>query len=91
MADQMVQPKFIATGGQEMEIGLTRKPVSPWGGLALFAAFGEAIGLRRAVERALAGLSRTSPNALPGPKPCPMAPTHTGQKSKPGMNGDARG
>jgi hypothetical protein len=61
----MVQPKFIATGGQEIEIGLTRKPVSPWGGLALFAAFGEAIGLRRAVERALAGLSRTSPNALP--------------------------
>jgi hypothetical protein len=26
-----------------------------------------------------------------GPKPCPMAPTHTDQKSKPGMNGNARG
>jgi hypothetical protein len=30
MADQMVQPKSIATGGQEIEIGLTLKPVSPW-------------------------------------------------------------
>ena len=65
MADQMVQPKFTVNGGGEIEIGLTRKPVSPWGGLALFAAFGEAIGLRKAVESALAGVSRTSPNALP--------------------------
>jgi hypothetical protein len=30
MADQMVQPKFFATGGQEIDIGLTLKPVSPW-------------------------------------------------------------
>jgi hypothetical protein len=61
----MVQPKFSSTGGGEIEIGLTQKPVSPWGGLALFAAFGEAVGLRKAVERALAGVCRNSPNALP--------------------------
>jgi len=65
MADQMVQPKVTVNGGGEIEIGLTRKPVSPWGGLALFAAFGEAIGLRKTVEAALAGVDRTSPNALP--------------------------
>ena len=64
MPDQMVQPKFTVNGGGEIEIGLTRKPVSPWGCSALFAAFGEAIGLRKAVEAALAGVSRTSPNAL---------------------------
>lgn len=65
MADQMVQPKFSASGSGEIEIGLTRKPVSPWGGLALFAAFGEAVGLRKAIEGALAGVCRNSPNALP--------------------------
>ncbi len=65
MADPRVQPKLTAAGGQEVEIGLTRKPVSPWGGLALFAAFGEPIGLRQAMEQALAGVCRTSPNALP--------------------------
>jgi len=56
MADQRVQPKFTATGGQEVDTGLTQKPVSPWGGLALFAAFGPSIGLRQAVERALVGV-----------------------------------
>ena len=48
-------------------MGVTRKPVTAWGGLALFAAFGEAVGLREQLERALSVLGRTSPNALPAP------------------------
>jgi hypothetical protein len=61
MADQTVHSQFSVSG---MAIGLTRKPLSPWGGLSLFAAFGEAVGLRNALDRGLAGLVRTSPNAL---------------------------
>ena len=67
MADQTVQGKFSAMGGGEIQLGVTRKPVTAWGGLALFAAFGEAVGLREQLERALSVLGRTSPNALPAP------------------------
>ena len=62
MADQTVHGQFSVSG---VQIGLTRKPLSPWGGLSLFAAFGEAIGLRHALDMGLAGLQRSSPNALP--------------------------
>jgi hypothetical protein len=65
MADQTVQPQFSALGGRVIEIGLTTKPVTAWGGMAVFAAFAESVGLRRLVERSLNGLVRTSPNALP--------------------------
>ena len=39
MADQTVQSKFIAVGGGEIQLGITRKPITSWGGLAVFAAF----------------------------------------------------
>lgn len=62
MADQTVHSQFSVSG---LAIGLTRKPLSPWGGLSLFAAFGEAIGLRKALDAGLSGLVRVSPNATP--------------------------
>lgn len=65
MADQTVQSKFTPIGGGEIQIGLTRKPITAWGGMSVFAAFGESIGLRGALERALSVLPRNSPNALP--------------------------
>lgn len=65
MADQTVQSQFTALGGGVIEIGLTTKPVTPWGGMAVFAAFAESVGLRKLVERSLHGLVRTSPNAMP--------------------------
>ena len=65
MADQTVQSKFTAVGGGEIQLGITRKPITAWGGMAVFAAFCETVGLRGVLERALAPLGRTSPNALP--------------------------
>lgn len=65
MADQTVQSQFTALGGGVIEIGLTAKPVTAWGGMAVFAAFAESVGLRGLVERSLHSLVRTSPNALP--------------------------
>lgn len=65
MTDQTVQPKFTALGGGEIQIGVTRKPITAWGGMALFAAFCETVGLRSALDRLLEGLGRISPNALP--------------------------
>ena len=65
MPDQTVQSQFTALGGQAIEIGLTTKPVTAWGGLAVFAAFGESVGLRGLLDRALSGLARGSPNAVP--------------------------
>jgi len=43
MADQTVQPKFTALGGGEIQLGVTRKPITAWGGLAVFAAFCETV------------------------------------------------
>lgn len=65
MADQTVQRQSTALGGAVIEIGLTAKPVTAWGGMAIFAAFAESVGLRNLVDRSLHGLVRTSPNALP--------------------------
>lgn len=65
MADQTVQAKFSALGGGEVHLGLTRKPITAWGGMAVFAAFCETVGLRPALDAALACLGRTSNNALP--------------------------
>jgi Transposase DDE domain group 1 len=65
MADQTVQSKFTAVGGGEIQLGITRKPITAWGGIAVFAAFCETVGLRGALDRVLGGLGRTSPNALP--------------------------
>lgn len=65
MTHRTVQSQFTALGGQTIEIGLTSKPITPWGGMAIFAAFAEAAGLRKLLERALLGCVRTSPNALP--------------------------
>jgi len=67
MADQTVQSKFTAVGGGEIHLGITRKPITAWGGMAVFAAFCETVGLRGALDRVLSGLGRTSPNALPAP------------------------
>ena len=65
MADQTVQSKFTAVGGGEIQLGITRKPITAWGGVAVFAAFCETIGLRGVLDQVLDGLGRTSPNALP--------------------------
>jgi len=65
MADQTVQAKFTAVGGGEIQLGITRKPITAWGGIAVFAAFCETVGLRPVLDRVLNGLGRTSPNALP--------------------------
>lgn len=65
MPEQTVQPQFTALGGEIIEVGLTSKPVTAWGGMAVFAAFAQAVGLRKVVERSLSCLVRTSPNALP--------------------------
>lgn len=65
MPERTVQPQFTAMGGKTIEIGLTSKPITSWGGMAVFAAFGESVGLRKLVEQSLGGLVRTSPNALP--------------------------
>jgi len=65
MADLTVQSKFSALGGREIQLGVTRKPITAWGGLALFAAFCETVGFRAALDGALACLGRVSPNALP--------------------------
>ena len=51
MADQTVQAKFTAVGGGEIQIGLTRKPITAWGGVAVFAAFCETVGLRAVLDR----------------------------------------
>ena len=69
MADQTVQSKFIAVGGGEIQLGITRKPITSWGGLAVFAAFCEAVELRGALDRLLGALGRCSPNALPASDP----------------------
>lgn len=65
MVDQTVQSKFTAVGGNEIQLGITRKPITAWGGLAVFAAFCETVGLRQVLDRTLVGLGRVSPNALP--------------------------
>lgn len=65
MADRTVQSKFTAVGGSEIQLGITRKPITAWGGMAVFAAFCETLGLRGILDRVLSGLNRTSPNALP--------------------------
>lgn len=65
MADQTVQSKFTALGGGEIQLGITRKPIRAWGGMAVFATFCETVGLRSVLDRLLVGLGRTSPNALP--------------------------
>ena len=65
MVDQTVQSKFTAVGGGEIQLGITRKPITAWGGMAVFAAFCETVGLRSVLDRVLVGLGRTSPNALP--------------------------
>ena len=65
MPEQTVQSQFTALGGEIIEIGLTSKPITAWGGMAVFAAFAQAVGLRKLMERSLAGIVRTSPNALP--------------------------
>jgi hypothetical protein len=65
MTDQTVQSKFTALGGGEIQIGITRKPITAWGGMAVFAAFCETVGLRSVLDRVLGGLGRVSPNALP--------------------------
>lgn len=65
MPERTVQSQFNALGGQVIEIGLTSKPITAWGGMAVFAAFAESTGLRKLVERSLVGLVRTSPNAMP--------------------------
>jgi Transposase DDE domain group 1 len=65
MTDQTVQSKFSAVGGGEIQLGITRKPITAWGGMAVFAAFCETVGLRQALDHGLACLGRTSPNALP--------------------------
>jgi len=65
MADQTVQTQFTAVGGGEIQLGITRKPITAWGGMAVFAAFCESVGLRSVLDRVLDGLGRTSPNALP--------------------------
>jgi len=65
MSERTVQSQFTALGGETIEIGLTSKPITAWGGMAVFAAFGEAVGLRKLVEQALLGVVRTSPNAPP--------------------------
>lgn len=65
MADQTVQLQFTALGGDEIQLGITRKPITAWGGMAVFAAFCETIDLRGVLDGVLSGLGRTSPNALP--------------------------
>lgn len=65
MVDQTVQSKFSALGGVEIQLGITRKPITAWGGMAVFAAFCESVGLRGVLDRVMSGLGRTSPNALP--------------------------
>jgi hypothetical protein len=65
MADQTVQTKFTALGGGEIQLGITRKPITARGGMAVFAAFCETVGLRPVLDQVLGGLERTSPNALP--------------------------
>jgi hypothetical protein len=65
MVYQTVQSQFTALGGGEIQIGITRKPITAWGGMAVFAAFCETVGLRGVLDRVLSGLGRTSPNALP--------------------------
>jgi Transposase DDE domain group 1 len=65
MGDQTAQSKFTAVGGGEIQLGITRKPITAWGGIAVFAASCETVGLRPALDRVLDGLGRTSPNALP--------------------------
>ena len=65
MTDQTVQSKFNAVGGGEIQLGITRKPITAWGGMAVFAAFCETVGLRQALDRGLECLGRRSPNALP--------------------------
>ncbi len=65
MANQTVQSQFSAVGGCEIQLGITRKPITAWGGMAVFAAFCETVGLRSVLNRVLDGLGRTSPNALP--------------------------
>lgn len=60
-----MQTKLRAIGGQELVLGLSSKPLTAWGGLAVFASFCESLGLRQVVEQALASFQRTSPNALP--------------------------
>lgn len=65
MSDQTVQAQFTAVGGGEIQLGITRKPITAWGGMAVFAAFCETVGLRSVLNHVLDGLGRTSPNALP--------------------------
>ncbi len=52
MADHTVQPQLTVLGGGVIEVGLTAKPVTAWGGMGVFAAFAES------VERSSASLSR---------------------------------
>jgi hypothetical protein len=65
MADQTVQSKFNAVGGGEIHLGITRKPITAWGGMAVFAAFCESLELRKVLDEALGCLGRVSPYALP--------------------------
>ena len=65
MVDQTVQPNFSAVGGGEIHLGITRKPITAWGGMAVFAAFCQSLGLRDVLDEALGCLVRVSPNTLP--------------------------
>ena len=65
MSYQTVQSQFTAVGGGEIQLGITRKPITAWGGLAVFAAFCESVNLRGTLDRVLIVLGRCSPNALP--------------------------
>jgi hypothetical protein len=56
MAYQTVQSKFTASGGGEIHLGITLKPITAWGGISVFAAFCETVELRWALDRVLGGL-----------------------------------
>jgi len=43
VTDQTVQSTFSAVGGGEIQLRITRKPITAWGGMALFAAFCETV------------------------------------------------
>ena len=60
MAYQTVQSKFTASGGGEIHLGVTLKPITAWGGIAVFAAFCETVGLRGALDRVLVWCPRNT-------------------------------
>ena len=58
MAYQTVQSKFTASGGGEIHLRSTLKPITAWGGIAVFAASCEMVGLRGALDLVLGGLGK---------------------------------